>query len=240
MAALELVIFDCDGVLVDSEPICNGVMAQLLGEMGWELTLQETVDRFMGRSLPQCALRIEQHFGHALPGDFQAQLAQRTQQALRGQLKPVAGIEAVLDGLTVPYCVASNGNRAKMNATLGMTGLLPRFAQRMHCAGDVARPKPAPDLFLHAAQTHGAQPGRCVVIEDTPTGITAARAAGMRALGHAAMMPAQRLLDAGAHAVFTRMGELPALLWPRCAEVDPRPLSAANAQSLHTLTKGSQ
>ena len=211
---LELVIFDCDGVLVDSEPICNGVLAQMLGEMGWVLSLQQTVDRFMGRSLAQCVQGIEQHFGRPVPTDFLPQLAERTQGALQGQLKAVAGIEAVLDGLTVPYCVASNGNRAKMNITLGLTGLLPRFAHRMFCAGDVARPKPAPDLFLHAAQTHGARPERCVVVEDTPTGILAARAAGMRALGHAAMMPAPRLLQAGAHAVFTRMSELPALLWP--------------------------
>ena len=213
---LDLVIFDCDGVLVDSEPLCNAVMAALVTDLGWPMPTQEAVDRFMGKSLPQCEQIIGSQLrllGLAgLPSDFLARLAERTEAALTGQLQAVAGIEAVLNWLPLPYCVASNGNLKKMNFTLGLTGLLPRFAGRMHCAGDVARPKPAPDLFLHAASMYGADPARCVVIEDSATGIQAARAAGMRALGYAAMTPAQRLIDAGADVIFNKMSDLPGLL----------------------------
>ena len=211
-AGPQLVIFDCDGVLVDSETICNTVMAQMLGQLGWALSLQQTIDTFIGRSLPQCLAIIAGHLGHPPPADFQPQLALRTQAALRAGLKPVAGIEALLSGLGVPCCVASNGNRAKMDFTLGLTGLAPRFSGRSHCAEDVARPKPAPDLFLHAARCHHAEASRCVVVEDTPTGIQAARAAGMQAFGFAALTVPQRLRDAGAHQVFAQMSELPALL----------------------------
>ena len=213
---LDLVIFDCDGVLVDSEPLCNAVMAELVTELGWPMPTQGAVDHFMGKSLPQCEAIIDAHLRKlrrpGVPADFLARLNQRTETALTGQLQAVSGIEAVLQWLPLPFCVASNGTLTKMNFTLGLTGLLPRFAGRMHCAGDVARPKPAPDLFLHAAQVHGAAPARCVVVEDSATGIAAARAAGMRALGYAARTPAQRLIDAGADVIFTKMSELPRLL----------------------------
>ena len=212
MPAIQLVIFDCDGVLVDSERICNQVMADLLGELGLVFSLDQTVARFMGRSMAQCVQIITGLLGRPPPEEFLARFADRTRAALAEGLAPVPGIEAVLAHLTLPCCVGSNGNRAKMTFTLGLTGLLPRFADRLYCADDVVHPKPAPDLFLHAARCQGAQPARCVVVEDTPTGIMAARAAGMWAFGFAAMTPRERLEQAGAHVVFSAMSELPALL----------------------------
>ena len=212
MRHLQLVIFDCDGVLVDSERISNGVLAEILGEYGLPLSLEETIERFIGRSLPQCVEIIATLLGHEPPADFRAQFAQRTWTAFGARLAPVAGVEEVLRSISLPCCVASNGNRAKMNFTLGRTGLLGRFRDRMYCAEDVAEPKPAPDLFLHAARCHAADPSRCIVVEDTPTGITAARAAGMGAYGFAAMTPGARLKDAGAHVVFSDMSDLPTLL----------------------------
>jgi HAD superfamily hydrolase (TIGR01509 family) len=139
-------------------------------------------------------------------------MGRRTRAAFRTGLTTVPGIEAVLDGLQRPFCVASNGNHAKVNFTLGHTGLLPRFLNRIFTADDVAHPKPAPDLFLLAARTLGADPARTTVVEDTPTGVTAAKAAGMRAIGFAAMTPAGRLQAAGADAIARSMAEVAALL----------------------------
>jgi HAD superfamily hydrolase (TIGR01509 family) len=123
------------------------------------------------------------------PPDFSSRLVQRTRSVLENHLTAVSGVEEVLNSLSVPYCVASNGNRANMTFTLEHTGLLHRFQGRMYCAEDVAAPKPAPDLFLHAARESKVTPERCVVVEDTPTGVVAARAAGMRAYGFAGLTP---------------------------------------------------
>ena len=219
-ATPQLVIFDCDGVLVDSERLCIQTMADLLAELGLHFSLEQTVEQFIGRSLPQCMAIIEQRLGRAAPQHFRSRLAQRTRAALELALTATPGIEAVLDTIARPFCVASNGKRAKMAFTLGHTGLLPRFVGRMFCADDVTLPKPAPDLFLHAARCCGAEPDRCVVVEDTPTGIRAARAAGMRALAFAGLTPLQRLRDAGAHACFQSMSELPGLLLQQQAARD--------------------
>jgi HAD superfamily hydrolase (TIGR01509 family) len=211
---LQLVIFDCDGVLVDSEPISHRVLVDMLSELGVEIGFDEAVELFIGSTLPRCLELVAQLLGRPPPADFAPQFGQRTRRAFSQALRPVAGVEALLAWLPVPCCVASNGNRAKMEFTLGHTGLLWRFEGRMYHADEVAHPKPAPDLFLHAARRHGAQPAQCVVIEDTPTGIVAARAAGMRAFGFAALTPASRLRQAGADTVFSRMDELRALLAP--------------------------
>ena len=207
-----LIIFDCDGVLVDSERACNQVLADLLAEYGLRLTLEQTIERFIGRSLAQCMAIITELLGRAPPGDFQTRLSQRTRASLEANLAVVPGVEEILSSLTQPYCVASNGNREKMNFTLRHTGLLERFEGRMFCADDVASPKPAPDLFLHAARRFDADPADCIVVEDTPTGVAAARAAGMTALGFAALTPVGRLREAGAHATFAHMRELTGLL----------------------------
>ena len=156
--------------------------------------------------------RVAELLGGTLPDDFRPRFAQRTRAAFEAGLQPVAGVEALLNALRTPCCVASNGNRTKVDFTLGHTGLLPRFAGRIFTADDVLHPKPAPDLFLHAARSLGVAPRHTTVIEDTPTGIAAAKAAGMRAIGFAAMTPRQRLAAAGADVLVESMDELQALL----------------------------
>ena len=212
MAQLQLVIFDCDGVVVDSERISHAVLVEMLAELGVRLSLEEAFDRFIGASEPKTLKIIASLIGHEPPSDMAAQFAERSQAAFLKTLTAVPGVEEVLSALVQPYCVASNGSRKKVNFTLGHTGLIDRFPDRIFSAEEVANPKPAPDLFLHAAHSLGAVPARCLVIEDTPRGIMAARAAGMFAVGFCAMTPAYRLREAGAHEVFASMAELPNLL----------------------------
>jgi len=212
MPVFKLVIFDCDGVLVDSERIANTVFARMLNELGLPLTLDDMFEQFVGRSMPQCLEHVTALLGGPPPESFESDLRRRTTAALQAQLLAVPGIEAALDRIRLPHCVASSGDHAKMRTTLGITGLLPRFEGRLFSVTEVARPKPAPDVFLHAAARCGVAPHDCVVVEDTPTGVRAAVAAGMTVFGYAALTPAQRLWNAGAHRVFTDMAALPAML----------------------------
>jgi HAD superfamily hydrolase (TIGR01509 family) len=209
-----MVIFDCDGVLVDSERLTHQVVVDMLAEHGVALGFDEAVDRFIGMSMANGLVQLKALLGGELPPDFLPEMGRRTRDAFRAGLTTVAGVEAVLDTLEGRrlYCVASNGNLKKVDFTLGHTGLAPRFAGRIFTADDVAHPKPAPDLFLLAARTLGADPARTTVVEDTPTGITAAKAAGMRAIGFAAMTPAGRLHGAGADAIAHDMATVAALL----------------------------
>lgn len=212
MFSASLLIFDCDGVLVDSERLSHSVLREMIFEYGVDLTLKETLDHFMGTSTEKCLEVLASLIGRSAPGDFLTQFRDRTFFAFRQSLTAVAGVDEVIAGLRVPFCVASNGPREKMRFTLGHTGLLPHFDGRLFSAQDVKQPKPAPDLFLHAAATLGAAANTCLVIEDSPTGVAAARAAGMRVLGFAGMGQADKLRRAGAHATFAHMSELPALL----------------------------
>ena len=207
-----LVIFDCDGVLVDSELITSRVFAQILGELGLALTVTEVHDRFVGKSTPQCLEMITAWLGREVPADFLPEYHRRTMAALQSELKAVPGIEAALDVIRVPYCVASNGSYDKMQTTLGVTGLLDRFKDRLFSVSEVARGKPFPDIFLYAAGRFGVAPSACAVIEDTSTGVTAGVAAGMTVFGYCALTPAHRLIEAGAHKTFDRMSDLPGLL----------------------------
>lgn len=209
---IELVIFDCDGVLVDSEPISNRVFATMLNELGILVTLDEMYDAFAGKSMAHCLELAARRFGRDIPDGFERQFRIRNKAALEAELKPVPGIEIALDSIGLPYCVASNGSIEKMRMTLEATGLLARFQGRLFSASSVARAKPAPDVFLHAAEKSGVLPSACLVIEDTPTGVGAGIAAGMRVLGYCARTPAQRLIEAGAHRAFSDMASLPALL----------------------------
>ncbi len=208
----DLVIFDCDGVLVDSEPIANRVFRDMLNELGMDVTLEFMFEHFVGLSMPQCVELITSIRGAPPPPQFLEVLRARTEQALRAEVTPVPGIPAVLQTMEVPFCVASSGAHAKIRLTLGATGLLDHFADRIFSVADVAAPKPAPDLFLFAAQRMGKEPAHCVVVEDTPTGVRAGVAAGMRVLGFCRHTPAARLLDAGARIVFDDMTRLPQLL----------------------------
>jgi HAD superfamily hydrolase (TIGR01509 family) len=215
---IDAVIFDCDGVLVDSEPITNRVLTTMLNELGLGFDLAQTMRTFMGRALRDELAIIEALTGRPLPPDWYAGFARRRDEALAHEVKAVAGIETVLDALdraARPYAVASGADRAKMRLTLGTTGLLRRFetiGSRLFGADMVERAKPAPDVYRLAARSLGVDPTRCAVVEDTPTGTTAGVAAGSRVLGFCAHTDPRALLAAGAVAVFDDMHHLPALL----------------------------
>ena len=212
MSRYNLVIFDCDGVLVDSELITNRVLSAMLEELGLPLTLDDMFERFVGHSTAHVMSLIRDLLGRELPSGFVDEYFNRTGRALAEELQPVAGVHETLRALSIRSCVASNGEREKMRATLRSTGLLTHFEGRMYSAQDVARGKPAPDVFLLAASDMGVPPERCVVVEDTPIGVTAGCAAGMTVFGYAGRTPAPRLQAAGATVVFRDMAELPALL----------------------------
>lgn len=209
MPAPRLVIFDCDGVLVDSERLSHLVMQQMLADLGLALTLEEAFGHFMGLSTDTCRARIDSLLGRPAPAGFMDDFQARCFDAFATRLTPVPGVPELLRSLPMPCGVASNGPHEKMRFTLGHTGLLPLLEGRLFSAQDVARPKPAPDLFLHAAATLGAAPAQCVVVEDSATGVAAARAAGMTVLGYAAMGQADKLRQAGAHGVINHMADLP-------------------------------
>jgi HAD superfamily hydrolase (TIGR01509 family) len=208
-----LVIFDCDGVLVDSEPIANRVFAEHLTAAGFPMTTEEAIRALKGRSMRQCVELLERRFGRALPERFVETLQAATGVAFARELRPVPGIAEALDRIACPVCVASSGEHVKMGFTLGLTGLLPRFDGRLFSATEVARGKPAPDLFLHAAARLGVAPEACVVIEDSALGVEGAVAARMRALGFAgASCTDPAALAAAGATLFGSMEELPALL----------------------------
>ncbi len=209
----DLVIFDCDGVLVDSEPIANRVFAQMLAEIGLNVTMEEMYSDFVGRSISYCMQLVEKRLGHSAPDDFVARLQERTFAAFAAEnLRATDGIEEALDAIHVPICVASSGEIEKMRFTLGLTGLLPRFCGHLFSATQVARGKPAPDIYLFAASNMSVAPERCVVIEDSPAGAQAGVAAGMMVLGYSAHTPARALLEVGAQRAFADMRSLPDLL----------------------------
>jgi HAD superfamily hydrolase (TIGR01509 family) len=209
--AIELVIFDCDGVLVDSEEIANQILAKHLTALGIPINAQESVERFCGRSLKSCIELVEMQLGARVPGDFVERLQEETFQRFRYELCAVPGIKKLLEQLTVRSCVASSGTHEKMALTLKLTGLYGFFPGRLFSASEVARGKPYPDLFLHASERMCVSPQNCVVIEDSPVGVQAARAAGMRVFGYAGRTRALLLEEAGAEP-FVAMSELQTLL----------------------------
>jgi HAD superfamily hydrolase (TIGR01509 family) len=214
--AIKLVIFDCDGVLVDSESITNRVYAKMLNELGIPVTLDDMFEQFVGRSMNYCWDLVARMLGRPPPPHLIEEYLARTTAALQSELQAVPGIEETLDALEairVPYCVASSGTHEKMATTLGITGLLPRFMGRISSVTDVANAKPAPDVFLHAAGRNGVAPSACCVIEDSPTGVAAGVAAGMTVYGYCALTPELRLIEAGAHHTFSDMRRLPGLLF---------------------------
>ena len=215
-------VFDCDGVLVDSEWLAVRVETELLGELGWPLSEAEVLDRFVGRSDAHMLSVVEAQLGRAVP-DFMEVYRTRLFEAFEAELRVVDGVVAVLDQLEAQgraTCVASSGTHAKMARTLGLTGLWDRFDGRIFSATEVERGKPAPDLFLFAAAAMGVGRDRCVVVEDSRAGIEAARAAGMRSVGYAGGLTPAAWLQGERTVVIEDMAELPPLLdvggsWPR-------------------------
>ncbi len=208
--AVGLVIFDNDGVVVDSEVLANGVLADLLTEQGHPTSVEAAMRDYMGGTLAGVRAAIRRSTGGDLSEDFDETYHRRLFAAFSTDLRPVAGIQEVLDGLEHPFCLASSGTLDRIATSLTVTGLLDYFTGRIFSAEEVARGKPAPDLFLRAASTMEVPASRCVVVEDSPNGVAAARAAGMTVLGFVARTPAQRL--SGADATFAAMEELPVLL----------------------------
>jgi HAD superfamily hydrolase (TIGR01509 family) len=207
----DLVIFDNDGVLVDSEWHANGILAGLLTEAGLPCTREECIRDYMGSSMTRVREMAEQRLGAALPADLEDRYHEQLFEAFRTKLTAVPGVTGVLQRLSTPTCVASSGTHERIRLALTTTGLLAHFDGRIFSAQDVSRGKPAPDLFLHASKTMGVPPARCAVVEDSPLGVEAANRAGMTAFGFARMTPAARLADATG-GVFASMDELLPLL----------------------------
>jgi HAD superfamily hydrolase (TIGR01509 family) len=214
---LELVIFDCDGVLVDSELISCRVHAETLTRHGYPITTEQVAARFLGRSGREARREIEAELGRPLADDLEAQLLGDLLRSFADSLQPIPFIAEAIDRIAQPVCVASSGTLERIAAALTRTGLHGRFAPNLFSAEQVAHGKPAPDLFLFAAGRMGAAPARCVVVEDSVPGVTGARAAGMTVLGfhggsHCASDTAAALIAAGAAQSFADMRQLPELI----------------------------
>jgi HAD superfamily hydrolase (TIGR01509 family) len=210
-----LVIFDCDGVLIDSELLCCQAEAACFAELGIDVPVATILTRYVGISLLAMVAELQRE--HALPADIADRLRSRTAAAMATELRAIDGIADVLADLPMPVCVASGSEPERLAYSLGLVGLAERFAPHVFSATQVARGKPAPDLFLFAAAQMGVAPTECTVIEDSVHGVHAATAAGMRALGftggsHCGPGHADRLRAAGAAAVFPDMRRLPGLL----------------------------
>lgn len=214
----EVVIFDCDGVLVDSEPISNRVLAEMLSEIGYPVTAAECEARFTGLRFRTVFAMVEAELGRPLPPDFRDRVQESTLAEFTTSLQPTRGVAAAIEAIGGARCVASSSSPEWIRHVLTVTGLIGLFDPNLFSAVMVERGKPYPDLFLFAAERMGAQPDDCIVLEDSVPGVTAARAAGMRVLGFAggghAQSPAYRqaLRDAGAERIFDDMRLLPELI----------------------------
>ena len=213
----DLIIFDCDGVLVDSEVISCRAHADVLSRHGYPITQQQVFDRFLGRSTRQANSEVEAELGRALPDDFHVQLQDELFRSFEADLEAVPHIHSALDAIAQAVCVASSGSHQRMNVTLGRTRLYDQFAPNIFSASQVSNGKPAPDLFLFAASQLNVSPERCLVIEDSVPGVTGGRAAGMTVLGfhggsHCRPGYGEDLRVAGATATFDDMRQLPGLI----------------------------
>lgn len=219
---LRLVIFDCDGVIVDSEPVSNRILAEELTALGWPMGTAEATRRFLGVTLADMVPTIEARLGRPLPADWRAVTTARIVAALAEESTAIPGaVEALraVMALGVPWRVASNSSHPEMTAKFRRIGIGDLVRGRVHSHTDVARGKPAPDLFLAAADAEGVGPAECLVVEDSLPGVRAAVAAGMDCLGFAPHSDGAALRALGA-VPFRSMAELPALIaaaWQRAA-----------------------
>jgi HAD superfamily hydrolase (TIGR01509 family) len=213
----DLVIFDCDGVLVDSEVISCRAHAKILTRHGYPISVEQVFDRFLGRSTRQARFEVEAELGRSLPDDFHSQLQDELFQSFAATLEKIPHIDQALAAIAQPVCVASSGSQARMRVSLGRVGLHDKFAPHIFSAAQVPHGKPAPDLFLFAAAQMATSPKRCLVIEDSIAGITAALAAGMTVFGfhggsHCRPGYGDTLRAAGAVVTFDDMRQLPGLI----------------------------
>jgi HAD superfamily hydrolase (TIGR01509 family) len=212
-----LVIFDCDGVLIDSEVIFGRVLGECLIAAEFPITMDEAMAFGLGRNRITLTAAVEVRFGRSLPDGFFGTMRTRVDEAFERELVPIPGIEELLAALATPRCVASNSHLERVRQALSVTRLLPLFDPHVFSASQVMRGKPAPDLFLFAARQLGASPADCIVVEDSATGVEAAMAAGMPVVGccagsHCPGDHADQLLGAGCSRVFARTPDLAAYL----------------------------
>jgi HAD superfamily hydrolase (TIGR01509 family) len=216
-ARVDLVIFDCDGVLVDSEVISCRAHSQMLTRHGYPITSDQVLDRFLGVSDREARLIVEAELGRSLPGDFEAQVKAATLKFYAGDLRAIPNVGEAIAAINLKKCVASSGTPEKIHHGLTCTGLYDVLAPHIFSASEVKRGKPAPDLFLFAAERMRAPPQRCLVIEDSIPGVTGAVAAGMIVLGfhggsHCRPGHSDTLRAAGATVTFDDMRQLPGLI----------------------------
>jgi len=219
MTGPDLIIFDCDGVLVDSEVLSCGCLCDALARCGVELGVKEALDLFVGRSVA-AVLQHYRALGRPLPEEFSDELKASVRETFKAQLLPIEGVDAVLRALRLPICVASSSDLDRVRFSLERTGLADYFGARLYTSQMVQHGKPAPDLFLHAAAAMHAEAPRALVIEDSASGVTAGKAAGMTVWGfiggsHYASRDGRAILQAaGADRVFARMSDF----WPEASE----------------------
>lgn len=207
MSDAKLIIFDCDGVLVDSETITNQILVDYVNEFGTDFTLERALELFRGGALSDWVTYVKEHYDISLPNDFAPTFRQRMKVAFEKDLKSVDGIEKLLVSINKPICVASNGPLEKMDTTLKVTNLKSYFKDNVFSAYQINKWKPEPDLFLFAAEKMGFAPKDCVVIEDSPRGVRAAKLAGMKAYGFDVYGKTEELKNEGA-LIFTKMEQL--------------------------------
>ena len=212
LKSFDLVIFDCDGVLVDSEPITNKVYVQMLHEYGYEVNEDEFLREFWGMAMTQRLEIISRKLGWTPPDDFVSVYHERLVEINSKELEPVDGVRALIKSLTIPYCVASNGSQQEIAQRLKVTQLAELFVGKKVFSGtEMPHPKPAPDVYLAAAKAFNLPPERCIVIEDSIPGITAGIHAGMKVYGHAAFTAPETICQAGA-IPFNSMADLQKIL----------------------------
>ncbi|WP_433855436.1 HAD-IA family hydrolase [Streptomyces kronopolitis] len=211
--ARRLVIFDCDGVLVDSETLSSRVMRDMASAEGLDFSSKQALEFIRGRKVAEWVEQLEERLGRALTPDFVPLFRKRAADLFTAELRPVPYVQQVVTNLEVPFCTASSAPRDKIHHTLGLTGLLPFFQDRIYSAYEVGVWKPDPGLFLHAAADLGVSPEHCAVVEDSPVGVRAGVAAGMTVFGYAPRDSGTHtaLVAEGAH-TFSSMTELPGLL----------------------------
>ena len=213
----DLVIFDCDGVLINSEELASQICIEAVKEVGLDLSLHEYADRYAGNPVAEIWRMVERDAGRPLPQGFQGRVDEMVYRRFSTELAPIHGVADVLEASIHPRCVASSTQLPRLRENLGKTGLLEHFDPHVFSGSQVKRGKPAPDVFLYAASQMGADPAHCLVIEDSLTGVTAARRAGMNVVGfcgggHVSPGLEQRLKDAGALRIARTMQEIGELL----------------------------
>ena len=216
----DLIIFDCDGVLVESEPLATQVFVQILAEHGFEVSYEEYLRKFSGAIISKRLEVASQELNWTPPANFMSIFNERLSPLTERELKPVPGIHSLLESLSVPICIGSNGSREEILLRLRIARLTDYFGSAIFSGLEVPHPKPAPDVFLAAAKAFNISPDRCIVIEDSVLGVTAAVHAGMRVYGHAAFTPSESLREAGA-IPFNDMQELQTIL----SAVPAKPMS---------------